>query len=110
MILPQPARFARIARPPDSARVPARADDIHEAVSIHIEWEVAERLEIRAVFLQVTHFMLLPRRVLVPCIAGEDIGSAVAIEIGDGAGLADTKVDGLALEWNYRAARRKTHN
>jgi hypothetical protein len=53
----------------------------------------------------MTHFMLLPGRVLVPCFPGKDIGTAIVIEIGDGAGLAEAEVDGSNKISGLRAER-----
>src|SRR5260370_3009489 len=107
MVFPHDAGFTGIARPPYFAGVPTRTDDIDDSVAIDIKGQVDQRYEVRAVFLQVTHFVSLPRRVLVPCVAGEDVRAPVIVKIGYRAGLADSQVDGSALEWNFRAARRK---
>jgi len=57
----------------------------------------------------MTHVMLLPARVLVPRFSRKDIGTAIVIEIADGACLADAEIDSLALERNFRTTRRKTY-
>ncbi len=106
-VLPHHARFAGVARPPDLLRVPARADDVDAPVTIHVERQVAEGRQIRAVLLQSPHNVLFPSGVLVPGVAGKNVRASVAVEIGDGTGLADAEVERLALKRNLRAARRQ---
>src|SRR5215831_219461 len=110
MVFPDTAGFAGIARPPQALVVPARADDIDEAVAIDIEREVAERSEIGAVFLQMAGLVAFPGGVFVPGFAGKDIGAAIVVEVADGAGFADAGVDEVALEDELRAARGDAEN
>src|SRR5262249_58630386 len=105
-VLPRSAGLAGIARPPEALGMPAGADDIDVAIAIHVQREVAQRCEVGAVFLEAARVVALPGRIFIPGLAGEDVGAAVVVEVGDGARLADAGVDSVALERDLRAARR----
>ena len=60
--------------------------------------QVAEIVDVVVGVVDLAKVVLGPLRAFVPVFAGDDVGLAVAIDVGDRGGLARARIDHLPLE------------
>src|SRR5438128_58024 len=77
------------------------AHDVHVAVAVDIERQVAEVVDVAVVVCKGAEFVLHPARGLVPILAGYDVEPAVAVDIGEGAGLVRPEIDLVLPEGDF---------
>src|SRR5207248_1668991 len=82
-----------ILHPPQTLRKPAAAHDVYVAVGIDVERQVAEVVDVAIVVREGAELVLDPARSLVPILAGDDVELAVAVHVGEGAGLIRAKIN-----------------
>ena len=45
-----------------------------------------------------------PARGFVPILTGDDVGLAIAVDVGDGAGFIRAQIEGMLFEGDFRSA------
>lgn len=78
------------------------ADDIGITIAVHVQREIGEIFGSVAVVLDGAKSVLRPVRPLIPVLARDDIGTSIAVHVGDSASLVSARVDHVAQEWNLR--------
>ena len=101
VLLPLATTFSRILHPPQTLGKPGAAHDVHVAVAVDIERQVAEVVDVAVVVCKGAEFVLHPVRGLVPILTGYDVELAIAVDIGEGAGLVRAEIDLVLAEGDF---------
>src|SRR5262245_34048534 len=102
---PRPAAFPWILPPRDFSRKPGHADDVGVPVAVDIERQIAEPVDVILRVVQFAELVLDPRGRFVPVLAGDNIQSAVAIDVGDRCRLTRAGIEEMDSErdvWRSR--------
>ena len=98
VFLPLAAGCAGVLAPEEAVREPGAAHDIDAAVAVDVERQIREVIDVVVGVRQGAEFVLDPARAFVPVLAGDDVGPAVAVDVGDGAAFVGAEIEGVLLE------------
>ena len=101
MLGPFSDALAGVLEPGHPLRIPSHADDVDSAVGIDIERQIREIVDVVVEEAERPKAVFFPLRPLEPVLAGNDVDMAVAVEIGEGAGLVSAGIEGVGLEWDF---------
>src|ERR1700722_11184881 len=104
---PGTAALARILEPDDVVREVAELHHVDPAISIHVDCDVSEVVDIAMGVVNFPQWVLLPGGRFVPAVARDDVGFAVAIQIGYSNRLAVAGIDHLYAKRNVRGPARR---
>lgn len=71
----------------------AALDDVGVAVSIDVEREIAEVVDVVVGVVDVAEVVLGPGRRFIPTVAGDDVELAVVVDVGKGRGFVVAGID-----------------
>ena len=103
---PRAAALPGILQPDDFGGEVAELDDVNPAVAIHVEGDVGEVVDVVGVEVDRAEGMLDPVGRFVPVLAGDDVGTAVVVEVGDRHGFVEAGVDHADPEGDVRRTAR----
>src|SRR5688572_7036803 len=107
MLFPRCPGLARIFEPCKSSCEPRRADDVDPTVAIYVEREIAEVVDVVVREVQLAKLMATPARRFIPILAGDNVGTPVAADVGDGAGFVRAEVQSVFFEGYVGGTRQR---